>query len=152
MISRKNNHKQFGFTLVETMVAAVILAFMVSVFASLIAAFNEQMYRSAVTAIKSKEIANLVEIIQNNPRLMQVQWDNSTSAVNSALNTSSLPLAWGKNNKISDPAQCPSCEGRLGFVMRPVAGARGNYLVTMRVTHKRLIVGYQDVDFMVSAK
>lgn len=63
-----------------------------------------------------------------------------------------LPMAWSEN-VIETAQNCPDCPGRYGFVIKPVSGYAGVYVVFLAMTHKELYQGQRRIlQFMASSQ
>lgn len=155
-MSRGKRDRRSGFTFVEILVSAALLGIFGGVVVSAITEFDKQ--RTQVLALGSKDIqiSGLVDNIRSNLKLFQSSHVTHGSTVIAEADRlmpdkKDLPLAWSLDGAITSPASCPTCDGRLGYVIQPSGTSPGLYVVTMRVYHPRLEGGAaSDYQFLVN--
>ena len=141
-----------GFTLVEVMVAAGVLAVVVYIFSggtSFLAIRNKQLEE---LMIMERHVNALYENIQSNIDVYQVTYDPqefNENADPSKLNKY-LPLAWDMKI-LTSVDNCENCPGRMGYVIVPLDGYRGLYKLIIRATHPKVPL-FKDYIFLINGK
>ena len=141
-----------GYTYVEALVSLALLGVISYGIYNGVAYLSSQTHRVISLSTKDKEMSALLSTIRTNVDLFQINYDLTDAAKEQMLNVNTLPQAWATNIGITDVKNCPSCPGRLGYVVQPVTGIRGLLQVTVRVTNKELFEGFQDFTFMVAPR
>ncbi len=142
-----------GFTLVELLVALGVA----SVFALLIALGVNQILTKTggvkSTQALEQHVAGILEQVAANVGQFQMNFEpQDASAARGQLNVESLAMAWSQD-RLSTSAQCPECPGRLGYVINPLSGYPGLFVVTVKLTHVELLGAEgKTVQFLVSGK
>ncbi len=149
---------QKGTSLIEVIFATAALTIIsYGVLTSLDHFSNQVVYSKSVQA-RDKQLAALVETLRANSGLYQISYDANATTIaglldplntSSVLHPSNLPLAWNMN-KIDTVIGCPSCPGRLGYVIYPMQGFPGLFKMVIRVKNEVLFKGHLDYEFIVS--
>ncbi len=159
----KNLLSAKGVTLMEAIVASAVLVTMALALSSLF--LQEQKGLKQLSGTSSKEsiiqnfIFDMIESIahqQINYRDSQEVNEEGKKFTDIRLDPKNLQFVWDEG-RIARPQDCPACKGRLGFIIQPLTGFRGLYLVTLRVTHPTLIsnkdgLGFADYQMVVRDK
>lgn len=154
-----------GFTVMEVIVASVVLGIALTSLIGGITNLNKLRHRSQGLYGRDKQIAALLESVRSNVRSYRATFTDADamigaqSATEAMLDVAQLPMAWS-NTEVTTVALCPKCPGRYGYVIQPFAvttsGVRvsvpGLYLVTVRVTNSELFTGFKDYSMIVGAK
>jgi prepilin-type N-terminal cleavage/methylation domain-containing protein len=151
-LARKN--ARAGSSLIEVMVAAAILG-ITSAF-TMTALDDISKARKLSLGIQGRhDIAfSLVENIRDNVGMFQISYEGNKSTTGSPdvmLTEDKLPYAWS-NAGIMSAADCPQCPGRYGYLIQPMDGFRGLYIVTLRMTNKELFEGIREYRFITTIK
>jgi len=127
-------------TLIEVAIAGIILGTVLSAFMSLIHYLGKSARTVRIMAAEDRMVASLVTNIRGNLRNYQASFEpvaasGSDPATEKALQ--SMPWAFSENDLV--PAtRCPTCPGRMGYVLQPLATMPGMFMVTMRIKHAEL--------------
>jgi prepilin-type N-terminal cleavage/methylation domain-containing protein len=143
-----------GASLVEVMIASAILG----IAAAYTMSSLDNISRSRKQAIglqgRHEIVYSLVENIRDNVGMFQISYDGNTSStgnVDVVLTEDKLSHAWS-NAKVSTVEECPECPGRYGYLIQPMDGFRGLYIVTLRMTNKELFEGMREYQFITTIK
>lgn len=141
----KKNQK--GFTLIEMVVAGLILSSVIYVASSSFKFMFGEMKRTAELSEKRAVIANLMKTIRNNPKLYQAHFVNlSDDTRESKLQAVNSPLAWNMEG-IYERSKCPSCLGLLSILIEPNPVVQGAFTLQMRVFEKKQNGAYEHSDY-----
>jgi len=158
---RKNKFsRNQGLTLIETVVAMAILGILSGALVSAIGQYNTQRDRIVTLGSRDVQIAGLVENIRSNLQFFQASYEDfSRSASVQSIdvlmpNRQSLPLVWSSDGAISNPEECPHCEGRMGILIQPISNFSAPlFVITLRVSHPEVSAGaLVDYRFMAAFK
>lgn len=129
IISRADGH-----TLIELLIGFAILTIVSMAFMQGISSIANMKETADTSMSVEKQINNIIENIRVNARLYQVAFTRDTLTRQAMLADKNLPIAWS-SKLISDSETCPACPGRAGYVIQPLDGVPGLYIVTVRLTH-----------------
>jgi type II secretory pathway pseudopilin PulG len=141
------NHR--GYTFVEILVtSALIIVVIFSVTTSLRMSQN---FLSQVRGKRNRDrvVGSTLQNVVENISLFQKNFNVSKDWSDTLLDPQVLPLAWDQN-VLTTKAECPSCPGRMGFIIQPLEGSPGLNKLTVRITHQTLIQGFQDYVYVLS--
>lgn len=143
---------QRGFTFVETLVAAAVLGASVVIFSGVTKYFNQKNKDTIEAVVVSNYVNTIYNNIQSNLNIYQISYDSKAfhDAKSPDALAKILPLAWD-HKVVTDVEKCPSCPGRMGYVIEPVNGYRGLFKLTIRVTHPK-IEGFKDYVMLLIGK
>ena len=149
-LSIKNS--QEGFSLIEVFMAMSILTiFSLSLIGGLVQ-MRKFFSKNKRSDIVHQQVWNLMQNIQENPNLYEKHYGKATFDSGEA-----TTLAWS-NEKISKVSECPSCPGRLYYLILQEEinsmsyGKGGLYKVSIRFTHKNWDSAYEDYHFLIREK
>ena len=145
----KSCRGQEGSSLIEVLFAVALLSMISYGVLSGFDGFTNQIIRSKTTQSRDKQLSALVETLRANIGLFQISHDLSEANAKAKLDVSNLPIAWNANT-IDTVAACPTCPGRLGYVIYPKDGFPGLYIMMIRVKNEALFQGHVDYEFIVS--
>ncbi len=140
---------QKGFTLVGVLIASVIIctiAFgateLIRVNAALLAKTKQQREMARV-------IGNVLNHVIENLASLQRTFETSVSTREALLREDRLPFAWDQSSVV--PAeQCPTCPGRMGYIIEPLPGRPSFSRLTIRITNAYLFQGYRDYVYILA--
>lgn len=140
-----------GFSLAENMIAIGLLGLlMVAMMAATSTVFSS-LERARAAATESRIMSSLIEEIRADPERYQKNFAPFTTT-NSALKTSlGLPIAWSQDYR-GPVSGCPTCPGRLGYVIRPTDGFPGLFTVTVWIENPNYFQGSREYSFIVTTK
>lgn len=138
-----------GFTLVEILVTAVILGVVAMAAAEGLRVIFRYTAQTKDARNRDRIVVSLLQNVTENISNMQKSYDPDPQIKANLLNPDKLPLAWDQG-QVVEAASCPNCAGRVGFFIEALSSTRGISRLTVRITHKSLIKGYQDYVFIVS--
>lgn len=121
-----------GFTMVEVLVASTILGIAtLGMLGSLNILFGFDK-GSRLQTSESKVYSNVLAVIRSNPDLQMINFAPETTTDDTLLAAASLPLAFSETffGRASDCATCPV---KIGYVIRPLAGAPGLLRLVIRI-------------------
>lgn len=147
-------YRQKGMTLPEALIATAILGLMVTALTTAFSTIYRSSSRSQSEVMRDKYLARLIGDIQSNPSAYVPNFsDNSLGGVTNdqILTIATLPIAFGPNY-YGATSGCSTCDGRLGFVVRPYYGYSGLYVVTIRVVTSVSVGTYQDISELVAER
>lgn len=127
--------KQAGYSLIEALIAASMVAFIGGTLALGLFQYKKIVSRSQLTQVVESQIRDIVENVRPNVGQYQITFDYREEARQEALNVNKLPMAWTVG-LITPADRCPTCPGRFGYVIQPVPAFNGLYRLTLRLTHK----------------
>lgn len=146
------SRRMTGYTYIEAIAAVGILSVISYGIYSGVVYLSSQTHRVINISTKDKAMSALLSTIRTNVDLFQINYDLTPAAMEQLLAVNNLPQAWSTNAGITDVKNCPTCPGRIGYVVQPVGGIRGLLQVTVRITNKELFDGHQDFTFMVAPR
>ena len=142
----------------EVLVAAALVGITAAFAASALQNVNRARMLSLGLQGRHDIVSTIVENIRNNVGNYQMSFNDSAVVdASGALMTDvllaedKLPFAWS-NSVITTPAECPSCPGRYGYLIQPLSGFSGLFLVTVRLTNKDLFEGVKEYRFVTSTR
>lgn len=142
---------QRGSMLIQSLVALAILLLATFVFVGGMAAIQDQTKKTRILGSSHREVTEIIENIRVAAEHYQVDFADGGN-YDAALNLKELPMAWDVGIQTT-AKRCPVCPGRYGYVILPMPGYLGLYLVTVRLTHKDWGDGnFRDYQFTVTTK
>ena len=127
-----------GMSLVEIMIAVALLGIFTTVSYRGVSLWKKDLSTLKRTVTSEDIIANIRKSLATKGAILQVDY-TETSAVKLLSDANNLTMAWSTSGDVLSVAKCgEKCPaGRYGFVVKPVAGARGLYHMTIKVTHAK---------------
>lgn len=144
---------QNGQTIIESLVALGLIAFVGLIFFGGLAQLRKTSADSLMDSATDRQIADIAENIKAGVQKYQVNFNLDKTAVEHYLKVENLPMVWDIGI-VAEKGQCDRCQGSYGYVIQPYDKYRGLYLVTLRLAHKGWPPEepYRDYNFVVSAK
>lgn len=100
------------------------------------------------TRNRDRVVTGILQDIVQNVSLYQKNFNLSAAQTEAMLNPQKLPIAWSQDTVVP-VAQCPTCPGRLGFIIQPLTGNLiGLNQLTIRITYPNF--GTRDYVFILS--
>ena len=143
--------KSSGFSLTEIMISLGILGIVVSVFSFAFYNYTRTSKLSQLKGSSDKQVNDLVEMIRGSIENYQITFDSKLATKEDLLDVKELPMAWDLNY-YGRAVDCPTCQGRFGYLIQPNTDFPGLYVVTIRVTHADWPEKFRDFQFVTSAK
>ena len=152
-------HKNEGSTMVETMMAAVILAAVGTASLKIVGNYNLMSINVGVKQSQGFEVSKIVGTISNNAKFLQADYSNKTA--DEIFEKKGLPMAWDTD---VEPITLEKCieiskkfherndcylRGRYGIVIKPVSSFNGLQIATIRISHSII---YKDQKFKTIKK
>lgn len=141
-----NNQK--GFSIIGSLLASGLI---IMTFYSLTTWLNVTQKQFAQQMTKkegSQVVLNLFTEIRSNIDQYRVNFDHSKDALKNKLSPDKLFLTW-KDGHVCMLKDCPDQIGRIGYLIQPMDGIKGLYLITVRVVNnverQEDFVDYQQV-------
>ncbi len=131
---KDENGSQGGYSLIEALIAASMVAFIGCTLALGLFQYKKIMLRSQLTQVVERQIRDIVENIRPNIGQYQINFDGTSKAREDALSNDKLPMAWTVG-LITQAEKCATCPGRFGYTVQPLS-FKGLYRLSLRVTHK----------------
>ncbi|MGI4993347.1 hypothetical protein ACRXCV_11990 [Halobacteriovorax sp. GFR7] len=142
-----------GLSLAEIVVTAGLLGVLIYAFVGGQNVFRKANKKSRSQVVQYNIVHSLYRKISSNSALFQMNLnsDDFLSMTSVQDLNEKLPLAW--NDKlVTSVDECPSCPGRLGYVLIPHPSYRGLLKLVIRVTHRSYIEGFKDYEFIISGE
>lgn len=145
-----NNQK--GFSLLEVMVAAGVMGVILYLFTDGTSFLSQRNKQLEELLIMERHVNALYENIQSNIDVYQITYNPREFNQNSDPSKIEkyLPMAWDMK-VLTDVKNCPTCPGRMGFIIVPLDGYRGLYKLTIRATHPK-VPAFKDYIFLINGK
>jgi prepilin-type N-terminal cleavage/methylation domain-containing protein len=140
---------QKGFTLIELLVTAALMLVVTMSITNSLRLANKFLNDTRSKRNRDRVISSTLQNIVENVGVYQKNFGLSAGAKTAMLDPSKLPIAWGQD-VITTTTACPSCPGRMGFIIEPLDNIGGLNRLTIRITHQQLIQGAQDYVFILS--
>ena len=148
-----------GTTLAELLLASMILAVAAGAGYSSLNNFNTVKLRVVGSQARTDITSSLIENIKANISKYQANFnytqsrseEDDTLISNSVLAKDNLPFAWS-THFVGGVDECPTCAGRFGFIIQPVAEQKYLYQVQIRVINEDLFPGHRDFYFITGVK
>lgn len=140
---------QVGFTLVEILVSSVMITVVILAVTASLRMTNKFFNDVRNKRNRDRVIANTLQNIVQNIGLFQKNYGLTETKRLEMLDKKNLPIAWGQDI-VTTKELCPSCPGRMGFVIEPINNVGGLNQLTVRITHDVLIDGYQEYVYILS--
>lgn len=144
--------KQGGFSLVETMISAMLIGVVAVGVIQVTSNINNQKEVNITRAALNKYISDIREVYNGNIGLYKVNFKPEKFIETEDFETlnTTLPYGWD-DKKIIEAQDCVRCKGRLGFTIYPHSSAyRGLYILKVRVIHPDLFGdSYQDYHLLL---
>lgn len=135
--------------MVEVMVTAAILGMVALAAAESLRSIYKFTGRTKDARNRDRIVGSLVQNVTENISNLQKSYDPDSKVKEALLSPEKLPMAWDQS-KVVSAELCPSCPGRVGFYIEALPSTRGLSRLTVRITHRTLIQGYQDYVYIVS--
>jgi type II secretory pathway pseudopilin PulG len=135
----KHLRNQGGVTLLEILFALGILVVGTYLVVEGVNQMESSSRQTRLLSSTEKQINAIVDNIRTSLGSYQITYDASDAVTAKLLDPANLPMAWGPNTvmAVKDCAPTKSCPlGRYGFIITPLAGSRGLYTVTLRMTNE----------------
>jgi type II secretory pathway pseudopilin PulG len=146
---------QRGFTLLEIFFALGIMVLGVYLISEGVNQMDVSSRESRLLSSTERTINVIADNIRTGLASYQITYDTNPSAIEKALDVSTLPMAWGPGTVISvadctAAGGCPT--GRFGYVITPAPNTMGLYTVTLRMTNSEWKDPYRDYTFLATVQ
>ncbi|MEH0861020.1 hypothetical protein [Halobacteriovorax sp. DPLXC-1] len=142
-----------GLSLAEIVVTAGLLGVLIYAFVGGQNIFRSANKKSRSQVVQHNLVNSLYRKISSNSAVFQVNMNSDEFLSMTSVQdlNEKLPLAW--NDKlVTSVEECPSCPGRMGYILIPHPTYRGLLKLVIRVTHKSYIEGFKDYEFVISGE
>lgn len=141
---------QRGFTMMEILVVSGLIV--VVIFSLTTSLRMSQQFLGQVRGKRNRDrvVSSTLKNVVENIALFQKNFNMGDDWAESLLDPKALPIPWDDNSVYNSLQECPTCPGRMGFVIQPVVGMPGLNRLRIRVTHSTLIQGYLDYVYILS--
>lgn len=122
-----------GFTLIEVIVASVILGVGLWGTMSVVSFANRSESLKTTSTQKDAVVYNLLQDLRKRPEVLQKNYTPNLDPMPLLTTPTNFPLAWDTNQNLTDTTSCPTCKGRVGYVIQPVNNFSDFYLATVKI-------------------
>lgn len=139
-----------GFTFVEVLVASLILIIGLWGTMSVVSFANRTEMLKTRSSQKDAIVYSLMQDLRKRSELLQKTY---TGDLPNALlaDPATFPLAWDSNQNVQALDDCPTCRGRVAYVVQPVTGYSDFFLATIRICADATITSCENYEmFMVT--
>jgi len=142
-----------GVTLIETIIAAGILGIVCAGMIATVSLMATQREQTVAVQSRVLAVANLINDIRVRPEHYVKNYSSSSVLTDTILDVPNLPIAVSPDY-IGPVKDCPNCPSRMGYVIRPLPGLDGIFVVTVRYAEVRGSKAgtVEDYEFLVVPK
>lgn len=125
-----------GTTLMETIIAIGILGIVCAGMIATVSLMATQREQTVSAQSRVLAVTNLINDIRIQPEHYVKNYSPSSVLTDTILDVPNLPIAVS-TDYVGPVSGCPSCPSRMGFVIRPIPGLDGIFVVTVRYAEVR---------------
>lgn len=142
-------YNQKGVTLIEALISLALITVVVMSVTNSLRMADQFFSKAKLKRDRDQIVSSTLQGVLQNISLYQKNYQLTDQAREALLAESKLPFAWSEN-VFTTVDQCPTCPGRVGYIIEPLPNMGGLNQVTVRITNKNLFQGFQQYVFILS--